>query len=74
MSDRIPTFADLCTAIAEGQLPTVLNGSSYEVNASELRRYLNSFRSLPTISLTSPITSSYCDTGELSPLSEASIA
>ena len=73
MSDRIPTFADLCTAIAEGQLPTVLNGSTYEVNASELRRYLNSFRSLPSISLTSPITSTYCDAGDLASLSEPSI-
>lgn len=50
MSDRIPTFADLCTAIAEGQVPATADGSMYHINAFELRRYLNKFRALPKIS------------------------
>ena len=50
MSDYVPTFADLCDAIAEGQLAASVDGSMYEVNALELRRYLNKFRSLPLIS------------------------
>ena len=50
MSDRIPTFADLCCAIAEGSIAATVDGSTYAVNALELRRYLNKFRSLPTIS------------------------
>jgi hypothetical protein len=50
MSDRIPTFADLCCAIAEGRIAATVDGSTYSVNALELRRYLNRFRSLPTIS------------------------
>ena len=50
MSDRIPTLADLCSAIAEGSIIATLEGSMYTVNALELRRYMNTFRSLPTIS------------------------
>jgi len=50
MSDRIPTVADLCCAIAEGSIAATIDGSTYSVNALELRRYLNKFRSLPTIS------------------------
>ncbi len=50
MSDRIPTFADICSAIAEGHIATSTDGLTYQVNALELRRYLNKFRSLPTIS------------------------
>jgi hypothetical protein len=50
MSDRIPTFADLCSAIAEGQVSASDDGSMYHINAFELRRYLNKFRPLPTIS------------------------
>jgi len=52
MSDRIPTLADLCSAIAEGSIIATLEGSMYTVNALELRRYMNTFRSLPTISST----------------------
>jgi hypothetical protein len=52
MSDRIPTLADLCSAIADGKIVATLDGSMYTVNALELRRYLNTFRSLPTISST----------------------
>jgi len=54
MSDRIPTLADLCSAIADGSIVATLEGSMYTVNALELRCYLNSFRSLPTISSTTP--------------------
>jgi hypothetical protein len=54
MSDRIPTLADLCSAIAEGSIVATLEGSMYTVNAYELRRYLNKFRSLSTISSTIP--------------------
>ena len=53
MSDRIPTLADLCSAIADGSIVATLEGAMYTVNALELRRYLNTFRSLPTISSTS---------------------
>ena len=54
MSDRIPTLADLCSAIADGSIVATLEGSMYTVNALELRRYLNTFRLLPTISSTNP--------------------
>ena len=64
MSDRIPTFADLCSAIAEGRIAATIDGSTYSVNALELRRYLNKFRSLPTIS--------YSDTQISVPHAEAS--
>jgi len=50
MSDRIPTLADLCSAIADGSIVATLEGSMYTVNALELRRYVNTFRSLPSIS------------------------
>jgi len=56
MSDRIPTLADLCSAIADGNIVATIEGSMYTVNALELRRYLNTFRSLPTISSTTPST------------------
>ena len=52
MSDRIPTLADLCSAIADGSIVATLDGSMFTVNALELRRYLNTFRSLPTLSST----------------------
>jgi hypothetical protein len=48
MSDHIPTLADLCSAIAEGRLSAVVDGSMYQVNALELRRYLNKLPSLPS--------------------------
>ena len=50
MADRIPTFADICSAIAEGSLVATVDGPMYAVNALELRRYLNKFRPLPVIS------------------------
>lgn len=50
MSGHIPTFADLCSAIAEGEVSAAVDGSMYRVNALELRRYINKFRPLPSIS------------------------
>jgi hypothetical protein len=50
MADRVPTFADICCAITEGSLAATIDGAMYAVNALELRRYLNKFRSLPVIS------------------------
>lgn len=50
MADRTPTFADICSAIAEGRIASTIDGAMYQLNAFELRRYLNKFRSLPQIS------------------------
>lgn len=50
MTDRTPTFADLCCAIAEGNIAATQDGSMYLVSARDVRRYLNKFRSLPAIS------------------------
>lgn len=58
MSDRTPTLADVCSAIAEGHIAASVDGYMYQVNALELRRYLNKFRSLPTISIIVPQDSS----------------
>ena len=56
MADRVPTFADICSAITEGSLAATVDGAMYAVNALELRRYLNKFRSLPIISTaTTPV-------------------
>jgi hypothetical protein len=53
MSDRTPTFAEVCHAIAEGQISATIEGSVYQVNALELRRYLNKNRLHPLISSSS---------------------
>jgi len=53
MSDRIPTLADVCRAIAEGHIAVAVDGSMYKVNALELRRYFNKLRALPTVSAVS---------------------
>ncbi len=50
MPDYTPTFAELCSAIADGGVIATLDGSMYEVNAFELRRYFNKSRTLPGIS------------------------
>jgi len=50
MADRTPTFADICSAIADGQIAATIEDSMYQLNAYELRRYLNKYRSLPVIS------------------------
>jgi hypothetical protein len=52
VSDYIPTLADVCCAIAEGQLAVSLEGPVYRVSAHELRRYFNEVRPLPSISST----------------------
>jgi hypothetical protein len=44
MPDYTPTFADLCSAIADGGVIATLDGSMYEVNAFEFRRYLHKSR------------------------------
>lgn len=50
MSDRIPTLADVCSAIAEGRLVASSDGSTYQISAFELRRFFDANRSLPAIS------------------------
>jgi len=50
VSDRTPTFADLCNAIADGSIVATLNGSMYEVRVLEIRRYLNRVHSQQTLS------------------------
>lgn len=50
MPDYTPTFAELCSAIADGGVIATLDGSMYEVNAFELRRYFSKMRALPGIS------------------------
>jgi hypothetical protein len=49
MPDYTPTFAELCSAIADGGVIATLDGSMYEVNAFELRRYFSKIRALPGI-------------------------
>jgi len=56
VSDRIPTLADVCCAIAEGHVPVTFDGTTYSVNALELRRYFNKSRPLPSV--TQPPTAS----------------
>jgi len=50
MPDYTPTFAELCSAIADGGVIATLDGSVYEVNAFELRRYFSKPSILPGIS------------------------
>ena len=57
MSGRIPTFADVCCAIAEGHITAAVDGSVYQVNAFELRRYLNKLRPLPSLTFSPSSTS-----------------
>jgi hypothetical protein len=61
MPDYTPTFADLCSAIADGGVIATLDGSVYEVNAFELRRYFSKGRALPDIS---PLQTSSGNQGE----------
>lgn len=51
MPDCFPTLADVCSAIAEGQIDAAIDGSMYHINAFELRRLVGKPRSLPTITL-----------------------
>jgi len=71
MSDHIPTFADICSAIAEGHITASSDGSMYHVNALELRRYLDKLRSLPALAQ-SPI--SHPDSVRWSPSHNPSVA
>ncbi|HZR39143.1 MAG TPA: hypothetical protein VFB12_03450 [Ktedonobacteraceae bacterium] len=64
MSDHIPTLADVCSAIAEGRIAAAVDGSMYQVNALELRRYLNRLRPLPTISPSGASASPFSDSGK----------
>ncbi len=72
MSDYVPTFADLCNALAEGQITATIDGSMYEFSALELRRYLNRFRSLPIISSPTQVGFSHADSGSSSSWSGSS--
>jgi hypothetical protein len=47
VSNHTPTFADLCSAIAEGTIGATLDGDTYQLSVYELRRYFNKSRSLP---------------------------
>ncbi len=73
MSDRIPTLADVCSAIAEGHIPVALDGSMYQVNALELRRYFTKLHALPTIS-TPPDPASHSDSSAWSTSTTSSVA
>ena len=63
MSDHIPTLADVCSAIAEGQLVVASDGTVYQVSALELRRFFNRRRSHPAISITNLLASTYANGG-----------
>lgn len=58
MSDRIPTLADVCCAIAEGHVPAAVDGNMYQVNAFVLRRHFTRPRPLPSVSQSSSSLSS----------------
>ncbi len=66
MSDRIPTLADVCSAIAEGRLAVASDGSVYQVNALELRRYFNKHLALPALSFANLLSAPYSDGSEWS--------
>lgn len=61
MSDHVPTLADVCSAIAEGHLAAASDGSMYQVNAFELRRYFNRCYSFSPISLLDALSSTCSD-------------
>ena len=52
MSDRIPTLAEVCSAIAEGRLSASSDGSTYQISARELRRYFSNNAPFPAFSYT----------------------
>jgi hypothetical protein len=75
VSDHIPTLADVCSAIAEGSLVATLDGTMYQINALELRRYLNKFRSLPTVAtVLAQVSSSHRDSSNWSDSTQTSVA
>ena len=73
MSDRIPTLADVCSAIAEGHIAVAIEDSMYQVSALDLRRYFNELYPLSAIS-TNPDASSHSDTSAWSIASRTSVA
>lgn len=75
MAEHIPTFGDLCSAIAEGEIAATIDGTVYKLSAFELRRYLNKFRSLPAISTAlDQSSSSHLDSNSWSASSKISVA
>jgi hypothetical protein len=74
MVNRLPTLADVCSAIAEGHIPAAIEGSVYKVNAFELRRYLNRSRSLPSISSAIQDSSSCSEVSEYPASTHTSVA
>ena len=50
MSDRFPTLAEVCSAIAEGRLSVSSDGSTYLISARELRRYFSNNSGFPAFS------------------------
>jgi hypothetical protein len=75
MSDRNPTLADVCSAIADGHIAAVVDGAMYRVNALELRRYLNKLRSLPAVSVTgAPDSSAHANSPEWPAVARTSVA
>ncbi len=72
MSDRIPTLADVCSAIAEGHIAVAIDGSMYQVNALELRRYFNKLRS-SAVSSPAPDSSSHSDSPDWSTPTSAAV-
>jgi hypothetical protein len=50
MSDRVPTLAEVCSAIAEGRLSVSSDGSTYQISARELRRYFSNNSFFPAFS------------------------
>ena len=75
MSDRNPTLADVCSAIADGHIAAVIDGAMYRVNALELRRYLNKLRSLPAASvIVAPDSSSCANSSEWPVTARTSVA
>ena len=65
MSDRIPTLAEVCSAIAEGRLAVSSDGSTYQVSAFELRRYFGKNCSIPVFSDIDVLPSLYAEHSDL---------
>ncbi len=74
MPDRFPTLADVCSAIAEGHIDAASDGIMYQVNAFELRRYLNRLRPLPTVTFSDQDPLPCSDTSDWSVAVQSSVA
>jgi hypothetical protein len=66
MSDRIPTLAEVCSAIAEGRLSVSSDGSTYQISALELRRYFSNNASFPALSYTDAFPLLFAEQADLS--------